>query len=351
MLFINQHLFSLKFKQKLSLKIILNSHNGVIRSKSMSFLWIVPLLVCLFFLVPNSYAETITQNLEGGMDIDITYPDEILAGREYSISVLIKNNGWEDKQDISLIFSSKDKALAAGVSDNIIIEKLSQGGTYGGNIDLLIPTNSNPGTHFINLKYSQVLVANNKTPQPAIYHDIAIPITIKEDPVVTIHTKVPESIFANAEFPITVEVLSKNIDITDVNIKIIAPKDIEFRGETSHTFSKIEKNTPIEITSRIITPNEKANSEYKLPFEIIVSYTDDTGNKKEDSQTVSVVLRPRTFMELTVDGGIWIGDFFIAPYVSLGTIIGIPAGAIISLIIRKKQNSTKKTQKRKNSRL
>ena len=56
---------------------------------------------------------------------------------------------------------------------------------------------------------------------------------------------------------------------------------------------------------------------------------------KEDSQTVSVVLRPRTFMELTTDGGIWIGDFFIAPYVSLGTIIGIPAG-IISLLKKKK---------------
>ena len=305
------------------------------------------MIVCMFFLVPNSYAETITQNLEGGMDIEITYPGEIIAGREYSISVLIKNNGWEDKQDISLIFSSKDKVLAAGVLDNITIDKLAQGGAYGGNIDLSIPSDSSPGIHFINLKYSQVLVANNKTPQPAIYHDIAIPITIKEEPTVTIYTKIPESIFANAEFPIIIGVLSKNIDITDVNIKIITPKDIEFRGETSHTFSRIEKNTPIEITSQIITPNKEVNLEYKLPFEIIVVYTDDIGHKKEDSQTVSVVLRPRTFMELTVDGGIWIGDFFIAPYVSLGTIIGIPAGAIVSLIIKRKQNSSKKRSKKK----
>lgn len=49
----------------------------------------------------------------------------------------------------------------------------------------------------------------------------------------------PESIFANAEFLIGVELVSEDIDITNVNIKIIPPKDIEFRGETSHTFSKI----------------------------------------------------------------------------------------------------------------
>ena len=52
-------------------------------------------------------------------------------------------------------------------------------------------------------------------------------------------------------------------------------------------------------------------------------------------------------MELTTDGGIWIGDFFIAPYVSLGTIIGIPAGAIISLLIRRKTSPKKRTRKKK----
>ena len=46
-------------------------------------------------------------------------------------------------------------------------------------------------------------------------------------------------------------------------------------------------------------------------------------------------------MELTSDGGIWIGDFFIAPYVSIGTIVGIPAGTILSLIIRRAQNKKK----------
>lgn len=52
-------------------------------------------------------------------------------------------------------------------------------------------------------------------------------------------------------------------------------------------------------------------------------------------------------MELTIDGGIWIGEFFIAPHISIGTIIGIPAGAIISLLIRKSQKSTKKRLKKK----
>ena len=313
----------------------------------MNFLWIFPVLVGLLVLIPSVHAETLVQNLEGGMDIEITYPDEIVVGREGVVSILVKNNGWEEKQDIAFAFSISDiPGLVLQPPDGLLINKLAEGGSFGENINLRITDDANPGVHFLNIKYSHVLVANNETPKEPFFHDIAIPINIKEDAKVTIYTKTPESIFANAEFPIDVEVLSQDIDIQNVRIKIIPPKDIEFRGETQHTFSKIEKGTPVGITSRIITPNEEVNTEYKLPFEIIVEYTDDVGEENKESQTVSLVLRPRTFMELTTDGGIWVGDFFIAPYVSLGTIIGIPAGTLFSLLIRRKTSGKKRKKKK-----
>ncbi len=314
----------------------------------MSQVWIIPVVLGLFVLPVGVHAETFTQNFEGGMDVEITYPDEIVVGREEMISVLVQNNGWEDKQDIVFDFTfSGTSEFIIEPAEPIIIERLAQGGSFGENIRVQISDSANEGRHFLNLKYSQSLIANNETPQPATFHDIAIPILVKEDPRVTIYTKTPESIFTSAEFPIEVEVISQDIDIANVNIKIIPPADVEFRGETSHTFSKIDKGTPVAFTSRIITPSEEVNTEYKLPFEIIVKYTDDVEEEKTDSQTVSIVLRPRTFMELTTDGGIWIGDFFIAPYVSLGTIIGIPAGTLFSLLIRKKQNSAKRRKRKK----
>ena len=65
----------------------------------------------------------------------------------------------------------------------------------------------------------------------------------------------------------------------------------------------METKTPVNITSQIITPNEEINSECNLPFEIMVGYTDDMWMKQEDSQTVSVILRHRTFIEISTDGG------------------------------------------------
>lgn len=307
-------------------------------------IWVVPVFVVAVFASTGAFAQTINQTMEGSMDVEITHPGEAIIGRETSISVLIKNNGWEDKQDISFRFSSQDEKIVADPVE-ISIEKLSQGGSYGSNIDVFIADNANPGANFLNVKYSQVLVANNEMPQPVTYHDIAIPITLKERPNIMIYTKVPESIFAAAEFPIEVEVASPDIDIGDVSVRISPPDDIGFRGETLHLFSTIKKDSPVVITSRIITLDQEVNTEHRLPFEVTVTYTDDIGEEKTDSKTMSLVLRPRVFMEITTEGGIWIGNFFIAPYVSLGTVIGIPAGALLTLMIRRRTSRPRRRKR------
>ena len=308
---------------------------------------IVPILIAISIgFIPGVSAETFKQTMEGGMDIEITYPDAVVVGRDFSISFLIQNNGWEDKDQVTFLFNP-DTAIDVVGKNEIKIDKITAGGSYGETADFRISSDASTGAHFLNLDYSQILLENNETPREATHTNIAITLNVKEQAKVNIHTITPESIFAQAEFPFTVEILSDDIDLKDVRIQLVPPKDIEFRGETLHTFSSIQKGEPLSITSRIITPSEEVQTEYKIPFQILVSYTDDVGEEKEDSKTISLVLRPRTFMELTTDGGIWIGDFFIAPYVSLGTIIGIPAGAILSLIVRRKTQGPKKRKKPK----
>ena len=313
----------------------------------MRFLNLSCLLLPLLFTIylPSAEAETIKQTMEGSMDLQITHPESSIVRRTFSISVLIENNGWEDKQDISLIITNTDNSITAVDSNEIRIDRLSTEGTYGSTIDFQISSNATVGTHFLNILYSQVLVKNNEEPQMPTSKNIAIPIMIKGQPKVTIHTITPETIFPNAEFPFEVEIISQDIDLTDVSVQIIPSDNILFLGEEIHSFSSIQQKVPVSISTQIKTPQQELGTEHKIPFQVVVSYTDDLGNEKTDSKTVPLVLRPRTFMELTTDGGIWIGNFFIAPYVSIGTIIGIPLGTLFSIAIKR---SLKKKKKQKN---
>jgi len=314
----------------------------------MSILRFLPILFFIFLCSTVSvhlvYAETLTQTFDGGMDLEIIYPELVMNGRIFSISVHLENNGWENKQDISFIITNPDSAFKSISDELITIDQLTTTSSFGTTLDYEVFKNTSEGIHFLNIVYSQVLVSNNIDPMPATKTTIALPIMVLKEPVVKIQTITPESIFSNTEFPFEVSVSSQEIDLNDLTVQIIAPHDIEFRGDTSYKTSLLEKKTPFNIKAEMITPTS-VSTEHTIPVKVVVSYTDDLGNKKSDSSSVPLLLRPKTFLEITNDGGIWVGDFFIAPYVSIGTIVGIPAGTIFSLLLKRAVEKKKNKKK------
>ena len=75
----------------------------------MNILWTVPILAGIFILIPNVDAEILKENFEGGMEVEITYPGEVIVGRDGIISVLVQNNGWEEKQGRFIYFFNTRK--------------------------------------------------------------------------------------------------------------------------------------------------------------------------------------------------------------------------------------------------
>jgi hypothetical protein len=290
-------------------------------------------------------AATVKQTLDGAVDLTVEYPDSLIAGRDFTISVFVQNNGWEDKKDVSFFVESQSQSIMAQ-NQSVSVERLSKGGSFGGTLDFTTIRESEIGTHYLNGLYSHILLSNNEIPQLQFQKNIAIPITLKGQPEIQLNTIAPSTIFPNAEFPFDVEIASKDISLRNVEVQIIAPSGISIRGQTSYTYSIIEKATPIFIRTQIITTPEEVTSEHKIPFEVKATYEDDSGETKTTSKTVSLLLRPRTFMEFTTDGGLWLGGFFLAPYVSIGTIVGIPAGALFSLLVHRLQKKKKAKRKK-----
>ena len=306
-------------------------------------LLIFSLFPLLFFASSgHAYSETIKLSQDGGMEIEIVHPNSVLNERTFSISFLIQNNGWESKQNIILKLTNPDDAFTPVAEETIRIEELTSSSSFGTTLDYVVHKDATEGTHFINIDYSQILLSNNVDPMPQTQMNIAIPIEVLNRPQIVIETITPESIFAKSEFSIQATITSSDIDLEDITLEIIAP-DIEFRGDTFYKLSSLEKQTPYTISAELITPVENVTTEYTIPVKVILTYTDDLGETNTSTQSMPLLLRPKTFMELTNDGGIWIGDFFIAPYVSIGTIVGIPAGTILSLIIRRSQNKKKES--------
>lgn len=292
----------------------------------------------------QAHAETIRYNVGDGMKLEVSHPGTVAVGSEFAVSFLVRNSGWEDKDAVVLLAApggSVGPVAASGEGGGgpvtvIDAGRIGAGGSHGQAAEFAVPAAAQPGTHYINLEYSHVLLENNEVPREPSRTDIAIPVEVVTRPRVDVDISAPESLFAGAEFPIGIEIGSGTADLSDVRVEIVAPSGVEVRGQSLHSFSLIGRGSTMEVASRVWVPPADVAGESRVPLQVVVSYTDADGESREETRTVSPILRPRTFMELTGDGGVWIGDFFIAPYVSLGTIIGIPAGALLSLAIRRR---------------
>ena len=63
---------------------------------SMKGFFVLLALAFIISIMPYSHAETLKQSMEGGMDLEITYPESVMIDRVFSISILLQNNGWEN---------------------------------------------------------------------------------------------------------------------------------------------------------------------------------------------------------------------------------------------------------------
>ena len=100
-------------------------------------------LTLSIFAIPAVYAETFNQSMEGGMDLEITYPESVMKQRTFSISIFLQNNGWENKEDISFILNNPDAAFVTEANETIVIDELTTTSSFGTTIDYEVTSNAN----------------------------------------------------------------------------------------------------------------------------------------------------------------------------------------------------------------
>lgn len=297
----------------------------------------------------QAHAETVRYDVGDGVELEVSHPGTVAGGSEFAVSFLVRNGGWEDKDAVMVLAEPGGAIAPAGAAPGdgrvaavIDARRVAAGGSHGQTAVFAASHEAREGTHYINLEYSHILLENNEVPREPLRADLAIPVTVVAGPRINVDISAPESLFAGAEFPLGISIGSDVENLADVRVGVSAPAGIELRGKSLHSFSLIERGRTMEIASRVAVPASDVAAESRVPLQVSVMYTDEGGERREETRTVSPVLRPRAFMEIAADGGIWIGGLFIAPYISLGTIIGIPAGALLSLAVRRRMSGARK---------
>jgi len=301
-------------------------------------------LIILISLGENSFAITEKVTFDKVIEVSINYPDSVVAGQTFTINFIVENTASTERKYIFVSISGKPVFIPTN-GDRFQIPRLSGYGSYGASLDFQVDPEATIGTQFLNLNFTRISDPEVFDGIEDVFFNKVFPVNISEKPNLLIKTITPNSIFTDAEFPFEIQIEGIGTALYDVNVRIDPPDEINFRGETQHTFSFIERNTPITMRAQLVTTGQgEVGTEHYIPIEIQVEYTNEDGEQNTDSKTVSLLLRPRTFFEWGPDGGLWFGGVFLAPTISIGTIVGIPGGAILTLAIKRYRKKKKENE-------
>ena len=170
----------------------------------------------------------------------------------------------------------------------------------------------------------------------------AIEFNVQSKPILILDADAPDSVFAGEPFSIRGTIKNHGDDTKNIQI-IIDSKQVVLEGKKIFSLTSLDAGKTENFEFIVQTPKV-----FSVPTHMIVnidtSYLDRSGNFYNQEDSINVFARPRGMLEIGGAEGVWIGDFFIAPVVGVGTIVSSVIGFLIFLWHMK--NKKKKRAKR-----
>jgi hypothetical protein len=301
-------------------------------------LFLVTVLVSSLFV--SAYALQ-SNMLDPNVQVILNYPDVIRQGDKFVLTSVIKST-TDQVSNITLTISSPELYTT---NNTFKLQKLAKDSTFGNDFNLNVKNDTPDGefvanaqiTYFVKGMFDANPVKNTFTQ--------AFHLNTQSKPILTLDAEAPGNVFSGEPFSIKGTI--KNHGSTAQNIQLIAySSDIKLEGKKSFFISNLYSGSDSNFEFVINT-----SKDLDIPTHAIIhingTYFDDLNKSYSIDDSVNIFARHRGMLEVGDSNGFWIGNFFIAPVVGVGTIVSSAIGFFIFLWHFKNKKKSKKNKKTK----
>lgn len=276
---------------------------------------------------------------DANIDVLLNYPDVVTPGYEFVLASTVKTKA-DQMSNITITIISPELEIE---QNQFKIESLKKDSTLGNNFNAKIKSTSPDGIvlanisveYFIKGFFDEKPVKNSLTK--------AFEINVQSKPIILIELDSPDAVFTGESFSIKGTIKNQGYDVQ--NVKIIADSpQVMLDGKKIHAITNLDSGKIQSFEFVLQTPKDLV-----IPTDMVVNisatYTDKSGKTYTQDDTLNIFARQRGILEIGSAEGIWVGDFFIAPVVGVGTIVSSVIGFFIFLWHMKNKKKTKHTKK------
>ena len=273
------------------------------------------------------------------LQVTLEYPEVVKQGDMFVLSSIIKATA-DQISNITLSISSPE---LYSTNNTFSLTKLVKDSTFGNDFKLETKSDTPNGVFVVNAQvtyYIKGLFDANPVKNTFTH---AFNLNTQSGPILSVDIQAPSNVFSGESFSIKGTI--KNQGTMAQNVQMTAySDDISLEGKKSFLLSSLDSGKSTDFEFLVNTPKD-----LDIPTHAVIhvngTYFDDSNQSHSIQDSVNIFARHRGMMEIGDANGIWLGTFFIAPVVGVGTIVSSAIGFFIFLWHFKNRKKQKKNKK------
>ncbi|HSD04369.1 MAG TPA: hypothetical protein VLB45_01275 [Nitrosopumilaceae archaeon] len=276
---------------------------------------------------------------DANIDVSLNYPDVVAPGNEFVLASTVKTKA-DQMSNITVTIGSPELEI---VQNQFNIPSLPRESTLGNNFNAKIKPDSPDGIVVANISIEYFIKGffDEKPIKNSLIK--AFEINVQSKPIILINIDSPDSVFSGEQFSIKGTIKNQGYDAQNIEIIADSPQ-VMLDGKKIYAITNLDAGRIQNFEFVLQTPKDLA-----IPTDITVNisttYSDKSGKTYSQEDALNIFTRQRGILEIGGAEGLWVGDFFIAPVVGVGTIVSSVIGFFIFLWHIKNKKKQKRTKK------
>jgi hypothetical protein len=273
------------------------------------------------------------------IQLTLNYPDVVERGKSFVLASIVKATA-DQVSNITITVSSPELQIP---QNSFHLDKLPRDSTFGNNFDIKVNEAVPDGTFVANLRI-EYLIKGLFDSQP-VKHAITqtTEFNAKSRPYLNLDIQSPSEAFAGEPFSIKGTIKNQGANAHYITLGV-SSAEVQLAGKTSILLTNLDAGSLTDFEFVVQTQKEIGDPIHST-VHVNGSYSDENGKTYPLDQSLSIFVRHRGLFEVGDASGIWIGQFFIAPVVGIGTIVSSVIGFLIFLWQYRNRKRKRRTRK------
>jgi hypothetical protein len=296
------------------------------------------LIVVISILFLPAYAVQSSLS-DPNLQLTLNYPDVAEQGKSFVLSSIVKTTS-DQVSNITVTISSSELQIP---QDKFYLDTLPKDSSYGYDFNAKVNEGVPDGIFVANIQV-EYFIKGLFDSQP-VRHSIiqTTEFNAESRPSLSLDIQSPSEVFAGEPFSIIGTIKNQGANAHNIELDV-SSSEVQLEGKKSMLLTNLDAGSTTDFEF-VVQTQKDIGDPLHATVHVNGSYADEDGKTYPLDESLNIYARHRGILEVGDASGIWVGQFFIAPVVGVGTIASSVIGFLIFAWHYKNKKKKKKIRK------